>query len=883
MVVIEVRVLGPLAVVVDGSALDLGSRKQRALLALLALRAGQALSVDRLVDDLWGERPPATARHALQVHVSNLRKVLGSATVVTERPGYVLRLPPDCCDATRFEGLTRAGRRALHDGRAGEASATLSQALALWRGPALADLLLEPFASQEAVRLEELRLAAIEDHLTADIELGRHAEVASELEALVAQHPLRERLWGLLMLAAYRSGRQVEALRAYKTLRDRLREDLGLDPSPELQQLEAAILRQEPGLSAPGRDEGQGRPSAPAPAPAPADPAGSEPGPPGVARESRRAATVVAAGLVGFDRMARALDPEDLRTLLDRCMARLATAVARYGGSVDSVVGGELVAVFGAPVAHEDDPERAVRAALDFRRAVRDHPDEFAGLEVRAGVATGEVLFAAAGPPTRRQFTVMGEVVNEARRLQAQAEADAVAVSQATYAATRAVVEYRDVGAGTHAAVGVVPVRQARPLGAAPFVGRDAELDLLLRIWRRSVAERRPHLVSVLGEPGVGKSRQLAEFQRLVAGACRVVGGRCIAYGEALTYAPLAEAVRQAAGATAEDPPAVARCKLGELVQGVATLGPDAAEMARHVALLVGLDDEGDRAGGLVDERTLHSSARRFLEALARDRPLCLVVEDVHWADDALLDLLQAIARRTRGVPLVIVTLARPELIDRRRDWGGGLAAFTSIPLEPLDAASTRVLVAELGKAHGLPDAVLADIAAKSGGNPLFAEELVATVAEGDASTGVPASLTSLLLARLDALPPEQQSALRLASVVGMTFSSGAVEALEAALPATPDGAATLADTLADLEHRDLLRAEPSTALPGEAAYSFKHVLIRDAAYASLPRQHRRELHRAAAYWLSRVAGERMGEFSDQLAHHALAAGQPERALEHLT
>lgn len=882
--------LGPLAVVVDGRALDLASRKQRALLALLALRAGQALSVDRLVDDLWGEQPPATARHALQVHVSNLRKVLGSATLVTQRPGYVLRLPADCCDATRFEALTRAGRRALQGGRLGEASATLADGLALWRGPALADLLVEPFAPQEAARLEELRLAAVEDRLGADLDLGRHAEVAGELEALVAEHPLRERLWGLLMLAAYRSGRQVEALRAYKTLRGRLRDDLGLDPSPELQQLEAAILRQEPHLAAPASTDGPGRrPAMRAPAPVSPVRGGGRPepapevAPPAPARESRRTATVVAAGLASFDRMTHALDPEDLRTLLDRCVARLAMVIARYGGTVDSVVAGDLLAVFGAPVAHEDDPERAVRAALDLQRAVRDHPDEFGGVEVRAGVATGEVLFAAAGPPAQRRFTVMGEVVNEARRLQAQAEAGAVVVGRATHSATRSVVEYSDLGPDTYAAVGAGPVRQARPLGAAPFVGRDAELDLQVRIWHRSVAERRPHLVSVLGEPGVGKSRQLAEFQRGVAGEGRVVSGRCLAYGEALTYAPLAEAVRQAADATAEDPPAAARRKLGQLVAAVAPPGPDGADMARHVALLTGLDDEGDRAGGLVDERTLHTSARRFLEALGRHQPLCLVVEDVHWADDALLDLLQAVARRARGVPLVIVTLARPELVERRPDWGGGLAAFTSIALQPLDATSTRTLVAELGRAHGLPETVLADIAAKSGGNPLFAEELVATVAEGDASSGVPASLTSLLLARLDALPPDQQSALRLASVMGMTFWTGSVEALAAALPGAADGAAALADTMADLEHRDLLRVEAGTVLPGEAAYSFKHVLIRDAAYASLPRQRRSELHRTATDWLSQVAGDRVGEFSDQLAHHALAAGQPERALGYLT
>ncbi|MBW3649469.1 MAG: AAA family ATPase [Actinobacteria bacterium] len=873
MAEIAFLVLGPLGVVVEDVPVDLSSRKQRALLALLALHAGQVLSVDRLVDDLWGERPPPTARHALQVHVSNLRKLLGAATVVTQRPGYVLRVPPESCDSNRFEMLAGAGRRALRSGNAKEASSTLAEALALWRGPALADLLFEPFAAQEAARLEELKVAATEDRLRADLALGRHADLVGELEALVARHPLREPLWGLLMLSSYRSGRQVEALRAYKALRDHLREELGLDPGPELQRLEAAILRQDPALAAPApAEERDGARSRQAPAKAMAAP-GSE---------SRRVATVLVAGLVGFDRVARALDPEDLRTLLDRCMARLGTVVSRYGGTVDNIVGGELMAVFGAPLAHEDDPERAVRAALDLHRAVTDHPDEFAGLELRVGVNTGEVLFAASGPPDRRQFTVMGEVVNEARRLEADAEAHAVLVGRGTHAATRSVVQYRDLGAGTYSALDAGSVKKARPLGMAPFMGREAELELLLRVWRRSITERRPHLVSILGEPGVGKSRQLAEFQRLVSEEGRVVGGRCLPYGEALSYAPLAEAFRQAAGASAEDPAATARSKLGELVESVRAPGQEDADMARHLALLTGLDDAEDRALGLVDERTLHGSTRRFLEALARDRPLCLVLEDVHWADDALLDLVQGMARRARDAPILIVTVARHELVERRSDWGGGLTAFTSIALEPLDETSTKALVAALGKAHGLPDSVLTDIASKCGGNPLFAEELVATVAEGDASTGVPASLTSLLLARLDALPAEQQLALKQASVIGMTFWPGSIQALGAAVAPADDEDASLLDTLADLEHRDLLRVETGWSLSGEDAYSFKHALIRDAAYGSLPRQHRKELHGAAVEWLSRAAGDRVGEFSDQLAHHAVASDQPERALEYL-
>jgi class 3 adenylate cyclase len=287
--------------------------------------------------------------------------------------------------------LTRSGRRALQEGDALEASRTLTAALALWTGPALADLASEPYAAQEALRLEEMRLVAAEDRISADLALGRHAELVGELEGRVALHPLRERLWALLMLAAYRSGRQVEALRAYQSVRERLRDDLGLDPGPELQELNAAILRQDAALAAP---------SVPLPVPAAPEPT---PGPAhSRARpESRRVASVVVAGLVGFDRTAGTLDPEDLRTLLDRCMTRLTQVVARYGGTVENVAAGELTAVLGAPIAHEDDPERAVRAAYDLQRAVAEHPDEFPGLGLCVGVSTGEVLLAAPNPLLR--------------------------------------------------------------------------------------------------------------------------------------------------------------------------------------------------------------------------------------------------------------------------------------------------------------------------------------------------------------------------------------------------------------------------------------------------------------------------------------------------
>jgi DNA-binding SARP family transcriptional activator len=800
MGVLAVSVLGPVTVRVDDVPLELGSRKQRALLALLALHPGRVLSVDRLVDDLWGEDPPATAHHALQVHVSNLRKALGPDLLATERPGYVLRTDNEVCDATHFEDLVRRARGAPAE----EALALLRTALGLWRGPALEDLSAEPFAAREAARLDELRLRATEEALVAELSLGAHAELVGQLEQLTREHPLRERFWELRILATYRAGRQAEALQAYQQLRVRLRDELGLDASPTLQQLEAAVLRHDPSLTAPA-------------AALPETAAVDRP-------ETRRVVTVVAAGVAGLDAVARGLDPEDVGALLDRCTQTMADVVTVHGGTLEHAMAGELLAVFGAPTAHEDDAERAVRAATALHNAVTEDPQLPPGLTVRAGVATGEVLLA--------RGQVVGDVVREARSLQLRAAEGEAEIS----AASR---------------------RRTRPgHDLASFIGRAADLQMLLAAWERTVRSRRPHLVTVLGEPGVGKSRLLAELLPQLDDG-QVLIGRCPPYGQTLTYAPLQEVLRTAAGVGLDEPPATARQQLGRL-----TGDPD---LARHLALLTGLDDEHDRAAGLVDERTLHAAFIRWAGSLALRSPLCLVLEDAHWADIALLDLVQAMARRVRDVPLLVVVLARAELLERHPSWARGIAAHSSTNLAPLDPGSTSRLVAELGSAHGLASDELSRIAQRSGGNPLFAEELVATFAEG--ATGVPASLSSLLLARLDALPHEQQAALRRASVLGPSFSAEGVEALGSSRD-------SLDEALADLEQRDLLRAEAVTA------WAFKHALVRDAAYASLPRQERRDLHAMAADWLTSVAGDRLPELSEQLARHALAADQPRRALE---
>ena len=612
---------------------------------------------------------------------------------------------------------------------------------------------------------------------------------------------------------------------------------------------------------------------------------------PAAYREERRWATVLFADLAGFTSLAERMDPEDVKALAHRCAERLGEEVRRFGGTVVNVMGDAVLAVFGPPVAHEDDAERAVRAGL----AIRDCPLPRPGaasespIQVHVGINTGEVMAGLVGPEGRRDYTVMGDAVNTAARLMAAALPGTILVGEETYRATRERVRYREIApveakgkerpVAAWQALEAVPLPRARPLGTAPLVGRDEELALLSGIWTKVAREARPHLVTVLGEPGIGKSRLVAEFERRARTLDNavVLHGRCLPYGEALGYGALAMALREAAGITPEDDAEAARAKLGDLVAGA--LGPrategDAHEIAHHLALLGGLDTAADRSAAGADERTLRVSTRRFLEALARRRPLCLLLEDIHWADDALLGLIEFVAARAQAVPLLIVTQARPELLEKRPTWGGGVRAFTSLPLEPLDGRAGRDLVIALCGERGLSEEVAERVGRGAGGNPLFAEELIATIAEGREAAGVPSAIKALISARLDSLPPEERWAIQRAAVFGKHFWPGGLAALGA------DG--DVGEHLDALEARDLLRAQPQSRFRGDREYAFKHDLIRDVAYEMLPRAERRALHGRVADWVERAAGERAEELLDLLAHHAVQAEQHDRALGYL-
>src|SRR5918994_678959 len=395
---VEVKLLGPLEVAVDGHRVELRRKKQRALLALLALRAGEVVSIDRLVDELWGETPPKAAVGSLQNLVSELRKLIGPDLLVTRAPGYVLELDRQLVDAHRFEQAV---------GKGGE----LRGALSFWRGPALADLVFEPFAQAEIARLEELRAVAREELFAAELELGRHAQLVAELEAFVAEHPLRERPRGQLMLALYRSGRQADALEAYRQARETLVEGLGIDPSSELQQLEQAILRHDPNVDL-----------------EPPAPTRREP-------DRRRTVTVLFADIVDSTELSAELDPEVLRSVMTRYFDAVRTIVERHGGAVEKFIGDAAMAVFGVPTLHEDDAVRAVRAATDLREAMTalnaDVGDEYGvALQLRLGVNTGEVLVSDAG--SGEPFAT-GKAVGVAMRLQQAALPGEILLGEATY------------------------------------------------------------------------------------------------------------------------------------------------------------------------------------------------------------------------------------------------------------------------------------------------------------------------------------------------------------------------------------------------------------------------------------------------------------------
>ena len=595
-------------------------------------------------------------------------------------------------------------------------------------------------------------------------------------------------------------------------------------------------------------------------------------------RRERKVVTVLFADLVGFTSRAETLDPEDVEALLRPYYARLRNELERFGGTVEKFIGDAVLAVFGAPVAHEDDPERAVRAAL----AIRDWIREEGELEIRLAVTTGEALVSLGARLTHGESLVAGDVVNTASRLQAAAPVNGILVGETTYRATQRVIRYRDAPAveakGKAAPVRVWEVVEARsrigvdvaPEPRLPLVGREREFELLRGSLARARHERSPQLVTLVGVPGIGKTRLVQELFRAIDADPELIHwrqGRSLPYGDGVALAALSEIVKAHAGVLEGDPADSAARKLGASVEEASEDDAEAAWIERHLRPLLGLTTRSDPR---TDRDESFAAWRRFFEGLAERRPLVLVFEDLHWADDVLLDFVDHLVDWAAGVPLLVVAAARPELLTRRPGWGGGKPNAATVSLAPLSDDETARLVHGLLDRTVLPADLQTALVQHSGGNPLYAEEFARIALERETSDGgadlpLPETVQGLIAARLDSLGASEKALLQDAAVVGRVFWLGAVMALSGAADRRE-----LEDRLHALERKEFLRRERRSVVEGDTQYAFSHVLVRDVAYAQIPRPERAERHERAAAWIESLG--RAEDHAEMRAHHYLSA-----------
>jgi class 3 adenylate cyclase/tetratricopeptide (TPR) repeat protein len=603
--------------------------------------------------------------------------------------------------------------------------------------------------------------------------------------------------------------------------------------------------------------------------------------------EERRQVTVLFADLSGYTAVAERLDPEAVKSLVDRALRRLGQEVVRFGGTVDKYIGDNVMALFGAPVAHEDDAERSVRAAFGMQEAmdeVNEGLPEGVHFDLRVGINTGEVLAGAVG----EAYTVVGDTVNVAARLQSAARPGSVTVGERTMRATSEAVSYtaleplelkgKSQPVPAWEAIELVAehaVGRAAASRETPLVGRDQELAALDTLFDRVVNENAPHLVTLVGEAGVGKTRLLRELQSRLGErdpAPRVRVGRCLPYGSGIVYWALGEVIRQECGIIDTDSSEQAWSKLSAAVANViAKSGEPMTEPAERKAAMIGrslgIEVPPELAPAEEDPERLRdsffSALRAGIEAMARRQPLVIAFEDIHWADDGMLDAIEHLAQWVRG-PLMIVCLARDELMDRRSGWGGGRRSATQLLLEPLTADDTHDLVAALIPAGRNADDFAPTVAERSGGNPLFAEEMVRRFVEADCSptAELPDTVQALLAARLDALDPFERRLVQQAAVVGRTFWEGSLARL-----AESEGR-DLQRTLNALQEKDILAPGAEGRLAGERELAFKHVLIRDVAYGMLPKAVRSRKHFEVGAFIEERAGDRTDEVVALLAEH---------------
>jgi class 3 adenylate cyclase/tetratricopeptide (TPR) repeat protein len=594
-------------------------------------------------------------------------------------------------------------------------------------------------------------------------------------------------------------------------------------------------------------------------------------------REVRKTVTVVFVDIAGSTGMGERLDPESLRRVMTRYFDEMRAVVERHGGTVEKFIGDAVMAVFGVPVLHEEDALRAVRSAIEMREALVDLNEKLEArwgvrLQIRTGINTGEVV---AGDPAAGESMVVGDAVNVAARLEQAAALGEILIGASTHRLARDAVEVESVEPlavrGRDAPVEAYRLIRVLP-GAPPFtrrmdsplVGRQREMALLEEAFQRVRETRSSHLFTVLGSAGVGKSRLAAELVAACRSQSEVLSGRCLPYGEGITYWPVVEMMRQAAGLSDADTPEETNRKLLTLLEKE----EDGPLVAERLAQLLG-------ATGATEE--VPWGVRRALESLSRDRPLVLILDDLHWGEPRLLDLIEYVADWVRDAPILAVCLARPELLDVRPSWAGGKLNATSILLEPLTEDDASALISNLLGKVEVAEEASRRIAEASEGNPLFVEETLSMLIDdgvlrqvdgrwevsGEMSkVAVPATIQALLAARLDRLGPEERAAIERAAVEGKVFHRGAVVAL------TPEGAREhLTSNLQTLIRKELIRPSRSEFI-GEDAFEFRHLLLRDAAYGAMPKETRAHLHAQFAEWLSRAAERRLPEYEEIVGYH---------------
>lgn len=591
--------------------------------------------------------------------------------------------------------------------------------------------------------------------------------------------------------------------------------------------------------------------------------------------QALKTVTVVFIDLVESTALGERLDPESLSSVMHEYFETIRGVVARYGGSVEKFIGDAVVAVFGVPVLHEDDALRAVSAAAAIHRAIDDlgarlRDDAGFVLRIRTGVNTGEVLSQSETGSTGR---LVGDAVNLAARLQQAAAPGDILLGPSTHALVgdRVRVETLDpfVAKGRSTPVEayrlleVIPAQRTPARPRSPIVGRDRDVRLARETLQRVVEERTPHLFTVLGAPGIGKSRLVAELEDTDDAV--VLHGRCLPYGEGITYWPLAEMVQRAADIESDDAPRAARSKL------LASAGDDedAAAIADRIAQVVGLSESP------VTADDLSWATRKYLERLASSRPLVAVFEDVHWAEPAMLDLIEGLLDGIADVPLLVVCVARPELLELRPTWGGGKPNASSLVLGALNEADCRALVGSLlGESPSL-EQVTEAVFRVADGNPLFVEEMVSMLVDEGlldnaggqwraardlASLNVPPTIQALVSARLDRLNLEEREVVGVAAVMGKVFAPRAVRDLATA-------GASVDEALERLTRKQLVAPEGGD-FAGDRTYTFRHLLIRDTAYEHLPRLTRATIHERYAGWLVKVLGERSAEYDEIVGYH---------------